>query len=511
MIKRFSTLETIRTLLAHPQVMLDCIQQMDKLGERFIRESQLLLRVRDYIANLDSDEQRRLQIAFSTDNLFHSQIIGDIEKVDGDKLLLFQDEVLSLFRLCDASLHQELTDSRLRSRLDSLRSVQERLSHASFIDSDDDFTELRDDLLEQLSGLLSLIRKHVAAMQDLSGRLESMSAEASRSPEHFVAFRRQLFERISHIYERHIKPTLMFVNPESRLADGANLFRVMKDCQQLLERHGKPDIADQVFRFSMSFTNVYKPVTAVSREVERFLRKTRVGMLESNAMEHFFQQLKTDYEHTLDHDLRKTRLTGTLAHDTGFALGLKQRARPARYRFGDSESYNDNLLQEIELRLGDLVRSTDWLPKAGEASKQSLAQQRMIRAEALFKWLQSLPLRPTSDMIAMLHERLKDHLPGYQLSDLLAASIRLGHLYAEPRKVPDAVNVKSNVKADKQESKKPVDDHHLQVAVTNKRTKLIWQDHAYIYRRRKLNAVHLHSEHPSFESNSETETSHSDD
>ena len=79
--------------------MLDCIQSMDARKERYIRESALIISVRQYIAPLEQDTQRRLKAVFKTENLFKSQVVADIEKKDGDKLLLFQDEVLNIFRL----------------------------------------------------------------------------------------------------------------------------------------------------------------------------------------------------------------------------------------------------------------------------------------------------------------------------------------------------------------------------------------------------------------------------
>jgi hypothetical protein len=270
MSKRFNTLETMRILLNHPQVMLDCIQNMDDKKERYIRESALIIGVRNYIAHLGQDDQRRLKTVFKIENLFQSQVVADIEKKDGDKLLLFQDEVLNIFRLCNASLQQDITDTKLRSRLDSLRSVSSRLEASSFLMSDPDFTELRDDLLEQLSSLLGLVRKNVSAMQNWTSKLEALSAQSSKSPEHFLSFRKDLFESVTLIYERHIKPTWTFVNPNLRLAEGLNLFAVLNECKQRFEVYGFHDIADQIFRFSMSFTNVYKPVTVVSKEVERF-------------------------------------------------------------------------------------------------------------------------------------------------------------------------------------------------------------------------------------------------
>lgn len=465
MSKRFNTLETMRILLNHPQVMLDCIQRMDEKKERYIRESALIIGVRNYIAPLEQEAQRRLRAVFKSENLFQSQVVADIEKKDGDKLLLFQDEVLNIFRLCNASLQQDITDTKLRSRLDSLRSVGSRLEASSFLPSDPDFTELRDDLLEQLSSLLGLVRKNVSAMQNWSSKLEALSAQSSKSPEHFLSFRQELFEKVTLIYERHIKPTWTFVNPNLRLAEGLNLFAILDECKQRFENYGFYDIADQIFRFSMSFTNIYKPVTVVSREVERFIRKSRKGMLESNAMEHFYQRLRSDYDQTLSHDLRKTRMERSLVKETDFALGIKQQARPKNYRFGHSIAYTDNLFTEIELRLGDLSKNLNWLPERGESTSESMAKHSLKRAEALYQWMSGLELRPTQDVIAMLHYRLLDFLPDYHFSDLLTASIRLSHVYAE------------------------AGNNSMSLINTNRQRRLEFEQQAYIYRRRRLAIV----------------------
>src|SRR5690606_10556054 len=135
------------------------------------------------------EDRKRVQVAFKTNNLLRNQVIADIAKHDGERLLVFQDEVLNLFRLCEASLHQELTDSRLKSHLESLRSVCIRLESASFSDFDPDYTEQRDDLLKQLSDLLGVLRKNVSSIESLNQQLEKISAKASYNEQHFARFR----------------------------------------------------------------------------------------------------------------------------------------------------------------------------------------------------------------------------------------------------------------------------------------------------------------------------------
>ena len=182
-------------------------------------------------------------------------------------------------------------------------------------------------------------------------------------------------------------------------------------------------------------------------------------------MEHFYQQLRADYDQTLSHDLRKTRLERTLVKGTDFVLGLKQQTRPKNYRFGHSIAYLDNLFTELELRLNDMSKNLNWLPEAGESTSKSLAKQSIQRAEKLYQWMKDMELRPTQDLIAMLHYRLIDFLPDYQFSDLLTASIRLSHEFTGE------------------------DRSGLYLVNTNKHVRIAFEDQSYVYRRRRLKEV----------------------
>ena len=467
MTKRFNTIETLRVMLAHPDIMFDSIQTMDDLNSRFIRETDFIRRIRDYMTNLSDEDRNRVQVAFKTNNLLRNQVIADIAKHDGERLLVFQDEVLNLFRLCEASLHQELTDSRLKSHLDSLRSVCIRLESASFSDLDPDYTEQRDDLLKQLSDLLGVLRKNVSSIESLNQQLEKISAKASYNEQHFARFRQEMFNNISQVYERHIKPVLAFLNDKARLSDGPNLFKVLHEVQSLFERRNHPNIADQIFLFSMSFTSVYKPMSRISAEVERFLRKTRQGILESNAMESSYQLLLSKYEETTTSNMRKKFIAKSYAQESGYVVGLKRRPRPQTYRFSDSKSYLDNFFSEIELRLDDMTRLKSILPESGLYQREGNADERMRRAKLLFQFIDGMRFRPTQDLLAAMHQRLISGFGEYEIHDLLSSLIRISQRFQGK-------------------------DSELIINTTNRRRYLQLDDKAFYYRVRMLSRTIQH-------------------
>ena len=426
MSKRFSTLDTTRLLFEHPRILFRLIERMDRQETRYLREADLMAEVVAYSRGLSRADRERLRLALNTDNLFRSGLVIDIVKVDGERRLVFQDALINLMRACNASLYQELTDARLRGHLVTLRDVRDRLERSSFSNVDPDFTELCDDLNERVSLLIGLLRQNVLRMQTISAQLADMSGDASRNPDRFQQFRQNLFEQIVTLYDRHIKPTLVFLNPDSRLNDGTNLFETFDAMVRLLDDHGHPALADQLFRSSISLNALYKPIQAVAQEVEHFLRKTRRGMVQYNAMEHFYGQLRALKGETETLSLRRKWLDGSgFSRSTGFLVGLRAQPRPRHYAFGQSTSYYQLLFSELELRLADLRRQAEVpaLPEVAGAGRHSRGD--VERINRLYQWLERLELRPTDDLVRALHGRLDGFIDGYRFPDLLAALNRM--------------------------------------------------------------------------------------
>ncbi|UZD64686.1 hypothetical protein [Marinobacter sp. AN1] len=422
MSKRFSTLDTTRLIFDHPKILFRLIERMDRNETRYIRESDLVAEVMEYTRNLGKADRDRLRLAMNTDNLFRTGLVIDIIKAEGERRLVFQDALINLMRACNASLYQELTDARLRGHLVTLRDVRDRLETSSFSEADLDYTELRDDLNERVSQLIGMLRQNVLRMQTISARLADMSGDASRAPDKYLEFRQNLFEQIVTLYNRHIKPILVFLNPDTRLPDGTNLFETLEAMVRLLESHGDLSLADQLFRSSLSLNALYKPIQSVAQEVEHFLRKTRRGMVQYNAMENFYDKLRELKGETETLSLRRKWLEGgEFARGTGFLVGLRAQQRPKHYAFGGSASYYQLLFSELELRLADLQRK-DEVPVLQEVEGSGrYARVDVQRINQLYQWLETLQLRPTQDLVRELHGRLEGFMPGYRFPDLLAA------------------------------------------------------------------------------------------
>lgn len=459
MSKQFSTLETLKILLEHQRILFVAIRNMDQSGERYINEAQLAVLVLDYIKDLEPVEQQRLQVAFSTDNLMQTHILADRDNQKGVTRLIFQQAVIGLFRLCDASLYQELTDSKLKSRLASLWRVQARFASGalSFNQADPDFTELLDDTFEQLSMLLDVLKRNIIRMKSLSHDFEAMSSDACKDPDTFARYREQLLVEVTTLFERHIKPTQSFLNHTVKISEGDNLFDILADIKRVLESHGKIELADQVFRFSLSFSSIFQPITVVAHQVDQFLRKTRASMAQFNAMEHHFVKLTAAYQQTLERNLNKTKIDSTFAQDYHFINGLKRFFRPKDFRISDSPSYFENLFTEIDIRLADLSLHKTLPLSDAEAWRSDENSNKLKRALALYDYLSKIELRPTNDLTAALHYRLKDVFDDYQIVDLLSAITKMRQYKGD-----------------------------YQLRTTNRMAYISHNDSVYVYRRKRL-------------------------
>ena len=462
--KQFSTLETLRIMLDHKSVMFEAIRIMDKSGDRYINEAQFALCVQQHMSHFDGTEQQRMQVAFATDNMLQSHVLADKDVHDGSTRLIFQEAVIGLFRLCDSSLYQELTDSKLKSRLAGLWRVQERFEDGglSYSENDPDYTELVEDTFEQLSMLLDVLKRNVVRMNRLSQDFEQMSNDACKDPDSFAQFREQLLIKVTTLFERHIKPTQKFLNHQIRLAEGDNLFAVLTSIGKCLEQNDKQAQADQVFRFSLSFTSIYKPITVIAHQVDQFLRKTRLSMAQFNAMEHHFQNLCMAYDQTLERNLNKTKIDSSYAKSFDFINGLKRMPRPKDFRFSDSPSYYANLFAEIELRLNDKLDKNEPFEHL-EAWQSDEHKRKLERQLAVHEYVNNMSLRSSEDLTAAVHYRLLEAFEDYQFTDLLSAIIHL-----------------------RQQDRFAQNDTPLMLRTTNKKAFINHNDNIYIYRRKRL-------------------------
>jgi hypothetical protein len=443
--KQFSAINTLKIMLERPNIMFNVIKQMDLQNERFIGEAALALTVLEDIKSLNKKDQQRFKLAFATENLANSHIIADQDQFDNVNRLMFQEAVLSIFRLCETSLYQELTDAKLKSELASFWHIQSKLKaeSCSFNILDPDYTELVEELLQKLGSLLDLLKRNLVRMQNINSDLEQLSIDVSKEGIDFAEYRQKLLDDVTRLYERHILPTQKFVNPDVRLIDGDNLLATINSIKVLFDSHGKNELSDQVFRYSLSFSNIINPLKDVSNQINGFIRKTQKSLTQFNAMEWHFERFKQKYEETLDGRVNRTKVDSSFAKETQFMNNVKRIPRPKTLKIENNESYFHNVFRDLTYKIEDqLLTSDDVIDAEGEALISFTSKDRLERARQIYQLIEKLKLRESKDVIATLHYRLKDLLPKYHFVDLINAVVHYRKTILDGKKL-----IKTNQKS----------------------------------------------------------------
>ncbi len=424
--KQFSAIQTLKIMLERPNIMFNIIKKMDAQNERFISEGAVAFEVLESIKHLDKLEQQRFKIAYATENLAKSHIVADQDQVDNVSRLMFQESVVSIFRLCETSLYQELTDAKLKAELASFWHIQNKLlsDDCSFNSMDYDYTELVEELFHKLGSLLDLLKRNLVRMQSINGDLEKLSFEVSKDGIDFVEYRQKVLDDVTHLYERHILPTQRFVNPDVKLVDGDNLLATINSIKSLFDAHGKHELSDQVFRYGLSFTNIINPLKDVSNQINGFIRKTQKSLTQFNAMEWHFERFKKKYEETLDGRVNRTKIDNSFADDVPFMRNMKRILRPKGLKIENNSSYFYNIFKDLEYRIQDqLLLSNEDIEAEGQALVSFTSKDRLKRAKAIYDLIEKLSLRESKDVIATLHYRLQSLLPEYHFVNLINAVV----------------------------------------------------------------------------------------
>jgi len=424
--KLLGTAETLNVLLEHRKILSECIREMDANAVNYITEYAIFQRVKNYTENVRSDTRKRLNIAFSSANLLQSHLVMELDNSQGENRLYFQQSVLAVVRLCDVSLFKKLTDAQLKTHLQILNQAHQEMSCGEyhFADEDDDFTEFIDNLFLNIGRLMSDIRQNIVKMQSISKELEALTAHSVNSQvdtADYIKAKQTWLNEIVKLYERHILPVLLFLNPDTCYQDLDGLHTVMSNIHKTLDAHNQASLANHIQSYALSFLNFYQPIEATANAVNRFIHKERDSIKRFNAIEHFYQhKLLTEFKLTQSDNLNKKLIGNAAILLPNFSPSIKAFTRPIGYSFNDSPAYYKNLFNELEARTLDIFELHDLASVFAKANINRDAKNRMRRHDALVKLLDSIHLRETNDLLNMLHLRLEDQFDAYQLYDLIS-------------------------------------------------------------------------------------------
>ena len=430
-VKRFGVAETLTMIFSYPRPFQRLIENADandelsrKLG---LSETNYNLIIKDFLETdgLKNEDINRLKAAFSVSNLQQANLIIEYDR--GKKRIVFSDALLELIRLSDTRLIRELTDVEYKGLLDELRRLRRELKKFSDTSSDNYF-DLRYAIFSHIRRIRNSVKNNEIKFSQISEKLADISVGITATDATFAAAKRDMYFQASKIYERHIQPTVSFLDENVRVR-GGNLFDVLNDIVNTFTVLKEYSSADELVMSSLNLSNAYKPLEKISDDVRQFLSINRNNARAFNAFERVRSSVADALEKTKSKSLRNKELCKNKDLQSIFdfyryADGTKALQIQNAMRFNESPSFIKSMQTEVEqyLELKNLITSYELESTIISQNGVSPTTVNDLRRAGAFASIMSkMPLRKTDDLYKLLHERLSTALEDYSFYDLNVA------------------------------------------------------------------------------------------
>ena len=112
--------------------------------------------------------------------------------------------------------------------------------------------------INSLTGVIITKTAEAASLDDSFLTTVLLSSSMVRQDNQYLGIehKEKMLAQITHLFERHIKPTQNFLNHSTRLAKGTNLFATMESFKKAFSGNDKHALSSQILRYSMSFSNI---------------------------------------------------------------------------------------------------------------------------------------------------------------------------------------------------------------------------------------------------------------
>lgn len=429
--KRFGVSQTIALIFSYPKPFLRLIDSSDSKDESVRKfgysETEFNKLVIDFLAseNIRSDEATRIKIAFSVDNLMQANLI--VSRINSEKRIVLSDALIELLRLSDARLIKEISNIEYKGLLDELKRLAKELKHTTSIDGEN-YYDLKYQIFKHVRRIRNAIKNNELKFNQISERLAEISGGITDTDAKFSIAKREMYNQASKIYDRHIQPTVNFINANMRVK-GGNLFDVLRGICTSFRIIEEFSAAEELEMYALNLSTAYKPLEKISADVKQFLSINRNSARAFNAFESISSILAESLEGTKSISLRNKELRKNIALQEAFDFyryvdGSKGLSMQNSIRFNESPAFINSMKTEVEqlIELKSSVVSYQLeATNALSASEEEKKASDLNRARAFASFIDGMPLRETSDLYNLLHERLSGILKDYSFFDLNVA------------------------------------------------------------------------------------------
>ena len=380
--KRYDTRNTLQIMLKHPEIMFQVIETMDQ-QQGMLSEQAYMTIVSVYKRNLDDDNE--IVLALQLENLIFAGIVHD-KIVQTDKtFILFNEAVVSLFRLCRLSLVKPLTKQSLKTSMSPFWQIYDDLlaNRLSLVTTDIEYEDWTQDFTQRLGAIYGQVNANVKKLERIGSDFVVKVGEEARD---FAVMQAQ-YDVAKSIYIREIEPLAVFLDKQTQYTSGKGIYGV---CElvgkkvQLAQSNGdNVQVYTQILDYQIKFLSLIPKITQIKRHISLYLQKTKADIDRHNAIEAAYAKLLNAVSVTTEHkqNLLYTPLVSLV--NLGPYHYLAKRFIPQILRLPHSPSALANALSEVQA-LDDSPVELSTETFAEELNTDSL--KREVRARQIAQW-----------------------------------------------------------------------------------------------------------------------------
>lgn len=419
-----STDKTLIAMIEHKQAFLDLIDYLDEQGEgEEIPFAVYYERIRRLVNTIDEErDQKRLRQIFEIENLQQAGLLTDLDRHRA--VISFATFVIDMFRHFDQGRLRELSSEQLEAlRTDQNQSLT-RIKECPILPGDEQFDDLLVVVFERLRHAQARIKQNVSSLQGQADRLSKIVEAHNLDDLEQTTKAQRALEEINQIYQKHVLPTLQFLNERESLKHGLPALTAIEQIASLLDNAGLPTISQRVLFAKNSIRSYAKDVEIIRKTLERYVRQSNRQRHQYDRIEAEFNQLKDEFRLLHDGKLNNKYLD---AHSEVFRSGrmfsgLKKQRFDAKLEWHETDHahcFAEHLRVELLKLRNKQEQSLAQLAGNGDNRDQ---QERalMLKKRRIQNLINDCKIpRQHTDIHQYIHDYLRKELTEYTLGDLL--------------------------------------------------------------------------------------------
>lgn len=418
-----STDRTLIAMIEHKQVFLDLIDYLDEQEEgEEIPISVYYNRVRRLISSIGGErDQKRLRQVFDIENLQQAGLLIDHDRHRA--VISFASFVIDMFRHFDNGRLRELSSEHLEALRTDQNLSLERLKECRILPGDEQFDDLLVVIFERLRNAQARIKQNVGSLQGQAERLSKIVEEHNLNDLEQTRKTQKALEEINRIYQKHVLPTLQFLNERENLKLGLPALTAVEEIASELESAGLPAISQRVLFAKNSIRSYAKDVEAIRKTLERYVRQSNRQRHQYDCIEAAFNQLRDEFQLLHDGKLNNKYLDSEAEVFRAGRMfsGLKKQRFDAKldwYEIDHAQCFEEHLRVELP-KLKDKQRIA--LAKFSDEDTRDQKERALMLKKRKIQSLMGGCDIPAShdDIHQYVHEYLQEKLEKYSLGDLL--------------------------------------------------------------------------------------------